>query len=62
MISDPNANDTTSLQLRAPDRLVAESDNALQIKLVYVMVMLVIVVWVGVLAMLGRELLQRVIN
>jgi hypothetical protein len=56
----PDVNRTFSLPLRVPPPFEAENKGAAPINLVFATMMLVVVIWIGVLVSLGREIIQRV--
>jgi hypothetical protein len=60
MIMKRDADNRSALKLRSPAPFEAETNSSLQIKLVFMTVVLVSVIWIGVLILLGREIFHRV--
>jgi hypothetical protein len=57
--TDQNS-DTLPAPIHKPEPFVLEKNSALQIKLVLLSVVIVSVVWVGVLIILGMEVIRRI--
>jgi hypothetical protein len=62
MMMKRGIDDRSASHLQGPAPFEAERNSAFQIKLVYVTVMLVVVIWIGVLVSLGREIIHRVFS